>query len=81
MVRLLGHRQTKGAATDKPNLSPPRHISTLQMRLARNTHLMPKGGLSIDTSYQAAGIIIESDHYAVHAAATQTKYPLYSVND
>jgi RNA-directed DNA polymerase len=28
-VRLLGHRQTKGAATDKPNLLKPRHISTL----------------------------------------------------
>ena len=28
-VRVLGHRQTKGAATDKPNLLPPRHISTL----------------------------------------------------
>jgi hypothetical protein len=26
---LLGHRQTKGAATDKPDLLPPRHISTL----------------------------------------------------
>ena len=26
---VLGHRQTKGAATDKPNLLPPRHISTL----------------------------------------------------
>ena len=29
MARLLGHRQTKGAATDKPILPPPRHISTL----------------------------------------------------
>ncbi len=29
MVRLHGHRQTKGAATDKPDLPPPRHISTL----------------------------------------------------
>src|ERR1035437_2451513 len=28
-ARLLGHRQTKGAATDKPDLLPPRHISTL----------------------------------------------------
>jgi len=27
--RLLGHRQTKGAATDKPNLPLARHISTL----------------------------------------------------
>ena len=29
MARLLGHRQTKEAGTDKPNLRPPRHISTL----------------------------------------------------
>jgi len=29
MARLLGHRQTKGAATDKPNLLRPRHIPTL----------------------------------------------------
>jgi hypothetical protein len=26
-VRLFGHRQTKEAATDKPSLKPPRHIS------------------------------------------------------
>jgi len=32
MARLLGHRQTKGAATDIPNLLPPRHISTLQIK-------------------------------------------------
>ena len=29
MVRLLRHRQTKGAATARPNLTPPRHIPTL----------------------------------------------------
>jgi hypothetical protein len=29
MVRLVRHRQPKGPATDRPNLSPPRHISTL----------------------------------------------------
>ena len=29
MARLLGHRQTKGTETDKPNLMLPRHISTL----------------------------------------------------
>ena len=28
MAWLLGHRQTKGAAT-RPRLPPPRHISTL----------------------------------------------------
>src|SRR2546425_12829115 len=33
MARLLGHRQTKGAATDKPTLLPPRHISTLPILL------------------------------------------------
>lgn len=30
-ARVLGHRQTKGAATDNPDLRPPRHISTLPM--------------------------------------------------
>ena len=29
MVRLLRHRQTKGAVTDRLNLRPPRHILTL----------------------------------------------------
>jgi len=29
MARLLGHRQTKETATDKPNLLMPRHIPTL----------------------------------------------------
>jgi len=29
MVRLLRHRQTKGAATDRLYLRPPRHILTL----------------------------------------------------
>jgi hypothetical protein len=29
LARLLVHRQTKEAATDKPNLRSPRHISTL----------------------------------------------------
>ena len=32
MERVLGHRQTKGAATDHPHLPPPRHISTLPDR-------------------------------------------------
>jgi hypothetical protein len=30
MVEPLRHRQTKGAATDMFNLTPPRHISTLR---------------------------------------------------
>src|SRR5271165_3724760 len=29
MARVLGHRQTKGAATENPNLRSPRHIPTL----------------------------------------------------
>jgi hypothetical protein len=29
MVEPLRHRQTKGAATDMFDLTPPRHISTL----------------------------------------------------
>ncbi len=29
MARLLRHRQTKGAETDRPILPPPRHIPTL----------------------------------------------------
>jgi hypothetical protein len=29
MVKLLRHRQPKGADTAKPHLSPPRHIPTL----------------------------------------------------
>ena len=33
MVRVLGHRQTKGAATDHPNLPSPRHISTLRIKV------------------------------------------------
>jgi hypothetical protein len=34
-ARLLGHRQTKGAATDKPDLSPPRHTPTLPISYRR----------------------------------------------
>jgi len=32
---LLGHRQTKGAETDKQNLMLPRHISTLPIADSR----------------------------------------------
>ena len=35
MVRLLGHRRTKGAATDTPDLPPPRDISTLPIASVR----------------------------------------------
>jgi hypothetical protein len=38
MARLLGHRQTKGAATDKPILPPPRHIPTLPMAATCQGH-------------------------------------------
>ena len=31
MVRLVRHRQTKGAETDRPNLRPPRHTLTLPL--------------------------------------------------
>lgn len=34
MARLLRHRQTKGAVTARPNLTPPRHISTLPVSWA-----------------------------------------------
>ena len=33
MVEPLRHRQTKGAATDMFYLTPPRHISTLLIRV------------------------------------------------
>ena len=33
MVKLLRHRQTKGAATARQNLRPPRHISTLPVKV------------------------------------------------
>ena len=43
MAQLLGHRQTKETATDKPNLLLPRHIPTLpersHVREWRNTTL------------------------------------------
>ena len=47
MVRLLRHRQTKGAVTDRPNLRPPRHILTLLVehvrdRLVTYLHKNPK---------------------------------------
>ena len=35
MVTLMGHRQTKGAATDKQTLRPPRLISTLHGQLTQ----------------------------------------------
>src|SRR5271166_4957892 len=36
MADPLRHRQTKGAATDMVDLTPPRHISTLPMAAIRS---------------------------------------------
>ena len=54
-MRVLGHRQTKEAATDNPHLRPPRHISTLPRQLRRNR------SRSLDQlQYQSAAIPISS---------------------
>ena len=37
MVEPLRHRQTKGAVTDMPSLTPPRHIPTLPTAAAFRT--------------------------------------------
>jgi hypothetical protein len=44
MVQLLRHRQTKGAVTDRPDVRPPRHISTLP--IVRIQHLNNKPPLA-----------------------------------
>ena len=64
MARLLGHRQTKGTVTDKPNLMLPRHISTL-LPLARvMTRMTPDaithGSISNVRSNEGQGIEAES---------------------
>jgi len=41
MVKLVRHRQTKGAATDRQNLTPPRHISTLPVGLQTPISVCP----------------------------------------
>jgi hypothetical protein len=47
MVRLLRHRQTKGAATDRLILRPPRHILTLpEADCPFSTHLSHSSSLS-----------------------------------
>ena len=48
-AKLLGHRQTKGAKTDKPNLMSPRHISTLP------AHNMPEDEVLSRTAVALAG--------------------------
>src|SRR5271165_6161957 len=42
MVRQLRHRQTKGTATVETDLTPPRHISTLQRSLELRDDKMTK---------------------------------------
>jgi len=42
MFRLLRHRQTKGAATDRLYLRPPRHISTLPIPDDQVIHSPPR---------------------------------------
>ena len=59
MVRLLRHRQTKGAVTDRPNLRPPRHILTLPkaaIRLRSNRTLSVRS----DADYHRISIAIDS---------------------
>jgi hypothetical protein len=46
MVRLVRHRQTKGAATDRPHLRPPRHILTLPQAPIRIYASPESGGLN-----------------------------------
>jgi len=44
---VLGHRQPKGAATDKPTLLPPRHISTLPILLKYSARIEASGCLIV----------------------------------
>ena len=44
MVELLGHRQSKEAATDKRHLIPPRHLSTLLVRSHDLNRLLDEPG-------------------------------------
>ena len=62
MVRLLRHRQTKGAVTDRLNLRPPRHILTLPkaaVRLRSNRTLSVRSGADYHKCWG------ESPRYAV----------------
>ena len=47
MVRLLRHRQTKGAVTDRLNLRPPRHILTLPKAAFAAVRFRPDRTLSV----------------------------------
>lgn len=52
MVRLVRHRRTKEAETDRPNLTPPRNISTLQ-----SVH---KENLSVKTAKPYRGFVLRT---------------------
>ena len=64
MVEPLRHRQTKGAETDMPSLTPPRHIPTLPTAAdfhairdgPQSTHSSPLSGSSVNT-YPSGGRI------------------------
>ncbi len=43
MARLVRHRQTKGAETDRPILPPPRHIPTLPRTAGTTATVMRRG--------------------------------------
>ena len=53
-ARLLRHRQTKGAETDRPILPPPRHIPTLPTPAVRDRPISAKIGRSLEPLAMAA---------------------------
>jgi hypothetical protein len=55
MAWLLGYRQTKEAATEKPNLRQPRHISTLPRAPIRSPIFLEFKLIQIDSPYNAPG--------------------------
>jgi hypothetical protein len=73
MARVLGHRQTKGAATDKPDLLPPRYIPTLPFAHCRIfesgrsaaillTSLVEIGQRSLNAGVAPAPIVLRHAH-------------------
>ena len=83
MVRLLRHRQTKGAATDRLYLRPPRHISTLpivdEMRLcARGVSLKSgRSRFSVNTTFARLrdAMAIPTRSVAVTSQIAHRHYP------
>jgi hypothetical protein len=59
MERLLGHRQTKEAATDKPNLMPPRHISTPPSRVGGHRQV---AGVTYQLSQHFEHVVVPDRH-------------------